>query len=42
MTVDKETLDLLLTVLRRFVNERLIPAERKVEELNDIPEDILA
>lgn len=42
MTVDKETLDQLLTVVRRFVDERLIPAERKVEELDDIPEDILA
>ncbi|WP_223477926.1 acyl-CoA dehydrogenase family protein [Oricola indica] len=42
MAVDKETLDQLLAVVRRFVDERLIPAERKVEELNDIPEDILS
>lgn len=42
MAVDKETLDQLLAVVRRFVDERLIPAERKVEELNDIPDDILS
>src|SRR6056297_2228302 len=41
MALDRETLDQLLTVIRRFVNERLIPNERTVEELNDIPDDIL-
>lgn len=41
MSVDPETLDQLVTVIRRFVNERLIPNEQLVEELNDIPDDIL-
>jgi acyl-CoA dehydrogenase len=39
---DSETLGQLLAVLRRFVNERLIPLEAKVSEDDSIPADVLA
>jgi len=39
---DQETLDQLLTAVRRFVNERLIPLEPKVAEDDAIPADALA
>jgi len=41
MALDQETLDQLIDTVQRFVQERLIPNERKVEELNDIPPDIM-
>ncbi|MEQ1618047.1 MAG: acyl-CoA dehydrogenase family protein [Terricaulis sp.] len=39
---DSETIGQLLAVLRRFVNERLIPLEAKVSEDDSIPADALA
>jgi acyl-CoA dehydrogenase len=39
---DRETLDQLLTGIRRFVNERLIPLEAKVSEDDAVPADALA
>jgi len=39
---DNETLDQLLTGIRRFVNERLIPLEAKVSEEDAVPADALA
>ena len=41
MALDQETLDQLIDTVQRFVKERLIPNERAVEELNDIPPDIM-
>lgn len=38
---DQETLSELLAMIRRFVNERLIPIEGKVSEDDAIPEDVL-
>jgi acyl-CoA dehydrogenase len=40
--LDAETFDAFLDTLRRFVRERLVPAEAQVMELDWIPEDILA
>lgn len=42
MIRDTELLDGLVATVRRFVNERLIPAEVQVEEENAIPDSILA
>lgn len=42
MIRDPETLNALLDSLRRFVNERLIPAENEVAETDEIPPAILA
>ncbi|HYD71910.1 MAG TPA: acyl-CoA dehydrogenase family protein [Candidatus Binatia bacterium] len=42
MMHDNETLDQLLTGIRRFVNERLIPLEAKVSEEDAVPADALA
>lgn len=39
---DTDTLDALLSAVRRFVNERLIPLEAKVSEEDAVPEDALA
>lgn len=39
---DNETLDQLLSGIRRFVNERLIPLEAKVSEDDAVPADALA
>jgi len=41
MALDQETLNQLLTTLDRFVQERLIPAERQVADEDAIPDDIL-
>ena len=41
MPLDQETRSQLIETISRFVNERLIPNERKVEEMNDIPDDIV-
>ncbi len=40
--LDAETLAELLQTIRRFVTERLIPAEEKVDRDDEIPADILA
>jgi acyl-CoA dehydrogenase len=40
--MDSETFDLFRSTVRRFVEERLIPAEDLVEELDEIPADIVA
>ena len=37
MPLDQETLDQLLTTIRRFVHEKLMPQESYVEEHDDIP-----
>ncbi len=42
MTLDQDTFSLLNDSVRRFVRERLLPAEDQVEELNAVPDDIVA
>jgi acyl-CoA dehydrogenase len=42
MIRDPETLDALLDSVRRFVKERLVPAEHAVADTDEIPEDIVA
>lgn len=42
MALDSETLTQLLTTIRRFVDERLIPAEAEVAESDAIPEGVVA
>src|SRR5665647_2535278 len=42
MPLDTETMAQLRETVRRFVRERLIPNERKVEENDQIPADVLA
>jgi acyl-CoA dehydrogenase len=42
MIRDRETLDLLVASIRRFVRERLVPNEARVADEDAIPEDILA
>ncbi|WP_022957323.1 acyl-CoA dehydrogenase family protein [Spongiibacter tropicus] len=39
--MDNETFELLRTTVRRFVDNTLIPAENRLEEENDIPEEII-
>ena len=41
MIRDPETLTLLTASVRRFVRERLVPAERAVDESDEIPADIV-
>ena len=41
MVRDQETLNQLITLIDRFVNERLIPRESELAESNSLPEDIL-
>jgi acyl-CoA dehydrogenase len=41
MAIDAETFEQLIDALRRFVSERLVPNERRVEEEDRIPEDII-
>ena len=41
MIRDPETLNALLESVRRFVRERLIPAENEVAETDQIPVDIV-
>ncbi|HEV7914726.1 MAG TPA: acyl-CoA dehydrogenase family protein [Albitalea sp.] len=41
MALDNESFDLLLTTVQRFIRERLVPAENVVEELDDVPADIV-
>ena len=42
MIRDAETFNILLDALRRFVRERLIPAEQQLVDTDEIPADILA
>ena len=41
MIRDPETLEALLASVRRFVRERLVPAEREVAETDQVPPDIV-
>lgn len=41
MAMDSETLDQLLSVVKRFVRERLMPLEEYVEEHDEIPLDLI-
>jgi acyl-CoA dehydrogenase len=41
MALDTESFDLLLASVQRFIAERLVPAENIVEELDDVPSDIV-
>ncbi|MBC9905541.1 acyl-CoA dehydrogenase family protein [Achromobacter xylosoxidans] len=41
MALDTETLNLLLDAVRRFVHERLIPAEDELAESGQVPSDIV-
>jgi acyl-CoA dehydrogenase len=41
MAIDTESFDLLLASVQRFVRERLVPAENTVEELDEVPADIV-
>jgi acyl-CoA dehydrogenase len=42
MALDAETLGLLLDAVKRFVDERLVPAENEVAESGVIPEELVA
>lgn len=42
MTLDSETFALLKDSVRRFVQERLVPAEDRVEEDDEVPAEIVA
>ena len=42
MALDTETLNLLLDAVRRFVHERLIPAEEELAASGQVPPDIVA
>ncbi len=42
MAIDHESFGLLLDSVRRFVRERLVPAEDAVEEHDEVPADIVA
>ncbi len=41
MALDHDTFELLKESVRRFVRERLVPAEDQVEEHDEVPADIL-
>ena len=42
MALDQDTFALLISSVQRFVRERLMPAENLVEEMNEVPPDIIA
>lgn len=42
MSLDTESFDLLIATVQRFIRERLVPAESLVEELDEVPADIVA
>ncbi|RBP17245.1 acyl-CoA dehydrogenase [Roseiarcus fermentans] len=42
MAVDAETFAILIDTVRRFVRDRLVPAEMTVEEQDEVPADIVA
>lgn len=41
MSLDTESFEILLDTVRRFVRERLVPAENTVEEHDEVPADIV-
>lgn len=41
-TVDPETFDQLRQTVRRFVQERLVPLERQVDDVDEVPESVIA
>lgn len=41
MALDKESFDILLPTLQRFIQERLVPAENYLEEHDEVPDDIV-
>lgn len=41
MAIDSESFDLLLASVQRFIADRLVPAEKLVEEADDVPADIV-
>lgn len=41
MAVDDQSFEALLDSVRRFVRDRLVPAEKTVEETDDVPADIV-
>ena len=41
MAIDSESFELLLASVRRFIAPRLVPAESAVEELDEVPADIV-
>ena len=41
MAVDSESFDLLLASIQRFIRARLVPAENRVEEHDEVPGDIV-
>ena len=41
MALDSETFSLLKNSVQRFVRERLVPAENTVEEMDEVPSDIV-
>jgi acyl-CoA dehydrogenase len=41
MGIDADSFEILLDTVRRFVRERLVPAETTVEESDDVPADIV-
>ena len=41
MALDKESFDILLPTLQRFIQERLVPAENYLEEHDEVPPDIV-
>ncbi|MGK5079280.1 acyl-CoA dehydrogenase family protein [Janthinobacterium sp. HLX7-2] len=41
MSLDTESFELLLATVQRFIRERLVPAENIVEELDEVPADIV-
>lgn len=42
MAIDRESFELLLAAVQRFVRERLIPAENRVEADDEVPAEIVA
>ncbi|HEX4934885.1 MAG TPA: acyl-CoA dehydrogenase family protein, partial [Gemmatimonadaceae bacterium] len=41
VTLDAETFSLLLDTIRRFVRERLIPAEAEIDRTDHVPDDLV-
>ena len=41
MSIDADSFEILLDTVRRFVRERLVPAENAVEENDEVPADIV-
>jgi acyl-CoA dehydrogenase len=41
MSIDADSFEILLITVRRFVRERLVPAENAVEENDEVPADIV-